>query len=213
MTSATVAVLARCGVDATPTCGGRYLARCPFHHDRTPSFVVFGDGHWHCFGCGAHGRDAHALEARMSGTAAPARRPATGLRLAPRVRSEPMRRFQAYRFDLLASQYRAAVQHVAALRDRLTPSPSDARLWDALAREWQRLEAIKARATCFFADRRLLAYEDFCQAREDWGGTLPADAYHPIHTLRRRRRTLDEDLGTGQAEWWDFARRWVRRRP
>lgn len=34
----------------------RTVRNCPFHPDRTPSFVVFLDsGHYHCFGCGAHG--------------------------------------------------------------------------------------------------------------------------------------------------------------
>jgi hypothetical protein len=34
---------------------GRYLvALCPFHADRTPSFIVYED-HFHCFGCGVHG--------------------------------------------------------------------------------------------------------------------------------------------------------------
>ena len=28
---------------------------CPFHGEKTPSFHVYGDGHYHCFGCRAHG--------------------------------------------------------------------------------------------------------------------------------------------------------------
>lgn len=36
--------------------GVTYKACCPFHEERTPSFVVKpGDAYYHCFGCGAHG--------------------------------------------------------------------------------------------------------------------------------------------------------------
>lgn len=36
--------------------GSMYKALCPFHQEKTPSFVLKkGDGHYHCFGCGAHG--------------------------------------------------------------------------------------------------------------------------------------------------------------
>lgn len=28
---------------------------CPFHNERTPSFNIFPDNHYHCFGCGEHG--------------------------------------------------------------------------------------------------------------------------------------------------------------
>jgi len=36
--------------------GVRYLGRCPFHHEKTPSFSVHGGQQfYHCFGCGASG--------------------------------------------------------------------------------------------------------------------------------------------------------------
>src|SRR5580700_1914498 len=36
--------------------GSRYKALCPFHEEKTASFMVQkGDSHYHCFGCGAHG--------------------------------------------------------------------------------------------------------------------------------------------------------------
>jgi DNA primase len=35
---------------------GRYMGRCPFHEERTPSFSVnAADGFYHCFGCGVGG--------------------------------------------------------------------------------------------------------------------------------------------------------------
>jgi phage/plasmid primase-like uncharacterized protein len=35
--------------------GGNKAGCCPFHPDRSPSFVVYKDDAYHCFGCGAHG--------------------------------------------------------------------------------------------------------------------------------------------------------------
>jgi hypothetical protein len=34
--------------------GRQWKGCCPFHAEKTPSFVVY-DDHFHCFGCGAHG--------------------------------------------------------------------------------------------------------------------------------------------------------------
>lgn len=36
--------------------GKSYKGRCPFHEEKTPSFMIqTGQRHYHCFGCGAHG--------------------------------------------------------------------------------------------------------------------------------------------------------------
>src|SRR3990167_667773 len=36
--------------------GAAHKALCPFHDEKSPSFVINrGDSHYHCFGCGAHG--------------------------------------------------------------------------------------------------------------------------------------------------------------
>lgn len=36
--------------------GASYKACCPFHNEKSPSFVIQkGDNHYHCYGCGAHG--------------------------------------------------------------------------------------------------------------------------------------------------------------
>ena len=36
--------------------GANYIGRCPFHSEKTPSFVVSPTKQfYHCFGCGAHG--------------------------------------------------------------------------------------------------------------------------------------------------------------
>jgi hypothetical protein len=35
--------------------GREWKGLCPFHNETAPSFTVYEDGHFHCFGCGAHG--------------------------------------------------------------------------------------------------------------------------------------------------------------
>ena len=35
--------------------GKDWKGRCPFHAEKTPSFHVYEDGHYHCFGCNEHG--------------------------------------------------------------------------------------------------------------------------------------------------------------
>lgn len=44
--------------------GASFKGLCPFHDEKTPSFIInSGDTHYHCFGCGAHG---DAIEFLMS---------------------------------------------------------------------------------------------------------------------------------------------------
>lgn len=44
--------------------GSTYKGLCPFHHEKSPSFILQkADRHYHCFGCGAHG---DAIEFLMS---------------------------------------------------------------------------------------------------------------------------------------------------
>lgn len=37
---------------------GRYKRCCPFHSEKSASFTIYDDGHYHCFGCSAHGNAA-----------------------------------------------------------------------------------------------------------------------------------------------------------
>lgn len=47
-----------------PATGRIWHTICPLHGDTNPSFVVYPDGHFHCYGCGAHG-DVLTLYAAM----------------------------------------------------------------------------------------------------------------------------------------------------
>ena len=35
--------------------GKRWIAKCPFHPDKNPSFVIYPENNFHCFGCQVHG--------------------------------------------------------------------------------------------------------------------------------------------------------------
>ena len=35
--------------------GKNFVTLCPFHQEKTPSFYVYPDNHFYCFGCSAHG--------------------------------------------------------------------------------------------------------------------------------------------------------------
>jgi DNA primase len=44
--------------------GASFIARCPFHQEKTPSFHVHPEKQfYHCFGCGAHGNAIGFLRA------------------------------------------------------------------------------------------------------------------------------------------------------
>lgn len=53
------------GFEMKPSGVTRWLALCPFHHERTPSFSISETtNHYHCFGCGASGDIFTYLESK-----------------------------------------------------------------------------------------------------------------------------------------------------
>lgn len=43
---------------------GIYSCNCPFHTENSASFMVYADGHYHCYGCGEHGNIASFIAKR-----------------------------------------------------------------------------------------------------------------------------------------------------
>jgi hypothetical protein len=80
-------------VDVRRAGAGRHVGCCPFHPENTPSFTTYDDGHFHCFGCGAHG-DVFDFVMRVRGISFPeaaaelARR--AGVSLSPGARRQPL---------------------------------------------------------------------------------------------------------------------------
>lgn len=62
----TAEVAERYGIDVRRK-GLRLVGSCPFHADKSPSFYIFPDGGWRCFGCSAGGGDSISLVAKIHG--------------------------------------------------------------------------------------------------------------------------------------------------
>lgn len=60
-----VSIVEAAGVELTHT-GSKYRGLCPLHDERTPSFFVFQDNRFKCFGCGESG-DAIDFTQKMYG--------------------------------------------------------------------------------------------------------------------------------------------------
>ena len=45
---------------------GQYVCLCPLHSEKSPSFTIYPDGHYYCFGCGGRG-DVIDLAAKLEG--------------------------------------------------------------------------------------------------------------------------------------------------
>lgn len=59
-------ICAELGISVTKNGDGRWKAPCPFHSEKMPSFVVYKDGSYHCFGCSAHGNLSELLDDNKS---------------------------------------------------------------------------------------------------------------------------------------------------
>ena len=137
--------------------GQNYVARCPFHNEKTPSFSVSpGKQFYHCFGCGAHGNaisfvmehvglgyiEAVKELASMVGLPVPDDRPAAAVRHESAVAqgiSEVL--VAAARF--YKDQLKRAPQAIAYLKQRGVSGEMAARFGLGYAPSgWQELSAI-----------------------------------------------------------------------
>jgi len=97
--------------------GRTFKGLCPFHSEKTPSFIVFPDkGNYHCFGCGANGdvftfvMKTENLDFAETLKLLAAR---TGVELKPRVSGDGAAPFRSLLVDLLEQ---ATVFYQQALR-------------------------------------------------------------------------------------------------
>lgn len=121
--------------------GSREWACCPIHREKTPSMCFFPDGHFHCFGCGAHGDAADLHRTLHGGTLAEALR-AVGKEPQARTLSpgeQLRRRVEAHKaaaYDDACADYHMAVATLCAvegLHETPQEAADDPMLWQAVA--------------------------------------------------------------------------------
>ncbi len=132
--------------------GRTFKGLCPFHTEKTPSFIVYPDGHYHCFGCGASGdvftfvmrtenlefREALKLLAERAGVVLESRPQAVAEDKArPRLRELMAAATQYYHNLLLRSTEAQAARQYVAHRGLTAPTVEGWQLgyalesWDA----------------------------------------------------------------------------------
>src|ERR1039457_2827383 len=68
--------------------GNVWKANCPFHEERSASFTVYVDGHFHCYGCGKHGDILDYRQFKYGETLDEAKAAVGGIQVVPQ-HSEP----------------------------------------------------------------------------------------------------------------------------
>ena len=88
-----VAVIESAGIELKRS-GTRKVGLCPFHADKTPSFFIFPDNHFKCFGCGVSG-DVIDFTQKIHGLSFPDALKHLGIKagkITPKIREEIKRR-------------------------------------------------------------------------------------------------------------------------
>lgn len=147
--------------------GMRFVANCPFHHEKTPSFSISPDNQfWYCFGCG-EGGDAFAFVMRMEGLDFP-----DALRLLARKAGVTLREGNAEE-----STERARALEVMALA---------AKFWHEVLMN----QPAGERARQYMDGRRRLTKETL----EDWQIGYAPDSWDATLNFLRSRGYHDDEL-------------------
>jgi len=138
--------------------GANYVACCPFHNEKTPSFSVSpAKQFYHCFGCGAHGTaitflmeyqgmgfvDAVKELAQGVGMTVPDERPETGFDREHKAQTEGLVEVMQRTARFYRDALKSAPQAIAYLKQRGLTGEIAARFGIGYAPEgWQNLEAV-----------------------------------------------------------------------
>lgn len=143
---------------------GKKIGCCPFHPDRTPSFVIYDDETYHCFGCGAHGDVIDYIAARQRVDITEAIRILTGGTV-PALNNEDRERRRRERSELEARHARAQENAVQEARIR-----------------WERALPVNGRGCAYLERKNVAPYG--CRAEKD-GLLVPIyDAHGVIQSVQ-----------------------------
>jgi hypothetical protein len=160
---------------------GQFKCLCPFHVERTPSFTIYPDGHYYCYGCGGHGDviDLMAKLEDMDITEA-AKKLESGYvcDFQPVIPPEAVTPKEPYILT------KADIKRMAGAAHRLAGDPDLIKTLAASRPEWTE-EAIRGAA--FDGD---LGYEDNCDYQ---GVSGPAILFGYTHGIKARWLAADRE--------------------
>jgi len=162
--------------------GNKLTGLCPLHHEKTPSFTVFEDNHFKCFGCGAHG-DAVDFIQSLHGVDFKGALRLLGIESGSLSGAD----FEAIRKrEQQRAQARKQKQREREIAYTLKKSAADG---------WKR-ETMELQLTKEDIQEGIEAYQARIQSARDKLATMPADAstYKEQKKLKAQRRTLQDDI-------------------
>lgn len=182
-----VSVLERMGISVERS-GRNLVAICPLHSEKTPSFTIFPDNHYYCFGCGSGGdvidltMKLHHVRFNVAIETLLGRRHEA----APATSAEEIRYANEQRFEEMALYLYGITQTIASFRDEMLSEegPSEEvreAFWKLVERRIEVIENLRA----FFDSDDFLSFGDFFAAVNS-GRVPPQKDYQLLaHSFRR----------------------------